>query len=54
MWLEHAANHSGSWWPHWLDWIKTRSGDLTPAPAALGSAKNPPLGAAPGRYVMER
>jgi polyhydroxyalkanoate synthase subunit PhaC len=53
-WLERAAKHSGSWWPHWLEWIKARSGELTPAPAALGSHEHPPLGAAPGRYVMEK
>jgi polyhydroxyalkanoate synthase subunit PhaC len=53
-WLEQATKHSGSWWPHWLDWIKARSGELMPAPVALGSAHNPPLGAAPGQYVMER
>jgi polyhydroxyalkanoate synthase len=53
-WREQAAKRSGSWWPHWLDWIKARSGDLTSAPAALGSAQIPPLDAAPGRYVMER
>src|SRR5215472_7890411 len=52
-WREQAAKHSGSWWPHWLDWIKARSGGTTPAPAALGSELNPPLEAAPGRYVME-
>jgi polyhydroxyalkanoate synthase subunit PhaC len=54
MWLKQAAKHSGSWWPHWLDWIKARSGDLIPTPAALGSEHNRPLEAAPGRYVMER
>jgi polyhydroxyalkanoate synthase len=54
MWLEQAAKHSGSWWPHWLDWIKARSGDLIPTPAELGSEQNSPLEAAPGRYVMER
>jgi poly[(R)-3-hydroxyalkanoate] polymerase subunit PhaC len=53
-WLEQAAKHSGSWWPHWLDWIKARSGAMTPAPAALGNKQNPPLEAAPGYYVMER
>jgi polyhydroxyalkanoate synthase len=53
-WLEQAAKHGGSWWPHWLDWIKARSGEMTPAPAALGSKYNPPLMAAPGRSVMER
>jgi poly[(R)-3-hydroxyalkanoate] polymerase subunit PhaC len=53
-WLEQTAKQSGSWWPHWLEWIKARSADMTPAPAALGSEQNPALGAAPGRYVMER
>src|SRR5215468_10300042 len=53
-WRAQAAKHSGSWWPHWLDWIKARSGAMTPAPTALGSEQNPPLEAAPGRYVMER
>ena len=53
-WLERAEKQSGSWWPHWLEWIKARSGRMMPAPAALGSEVNPPLGAAPGRYVMER
>jgi polyhydroxyalkanoate synthase len=53
-WLDQAAKHSGSWWPHWLDWIKVRSGEMKHAPAALGSEQHPALGAAPGRYVMER
>jgi polyhydroxyalkanoate synthase subunit PhaC len=52
-WLEQALKHSGSWWPHWLEWIKARSGKMTPAPAMLGSNKHPPLDQAPGRYVME-
>src|SRR5215470_3077281 len=50
-WLEQAAKQSGSWWPHWLDWVKARSGATAAAPAALGSARYVPLGAAPGRYV---
>ena len=54
MWLQHAVKHSGSWWLHWLDWVKARSSDMIAAPAALGSAQNPPLEAAPGRYVMEQ
>ena len=54
IWLEQAEKHGGSWWPHWLDWIKVRSGAMTPARPALGSEQNPPLEAAPGRYVMER
>ena len=53
-WLERATKQAGSWWPHWLDWIKARSAEMTCAPAALGNEKHPPLEAAPGRYVMER
>jgi polyhydroxyalkanoate synthase len=53
-WLEKATKHSGSWWPHWLEWIKARSAEMTLAPAVLGSENNPPLGDAPGRYVMEK
>jgi len=52
-WLEQAKKHSGTWWPHWLEWIKARSGRMTSAPVVLGSEDNPPLGEAPGRYVME-
>ena len=42
----------GSWWPHWLEWIKARSGEMTPAPAALGSEQNPAArrGARPLRH----
>ena len=50
-WLERGK-HSGSWWPHWLDWIKARSGEMTPAPPS-GSGQSA-SGAAPGRYVMEK
>jgi polyhydroxyalkanoate synthase subunit PhaC len=53
-WLEQAAKHAGSWWPHWLEWIKARSGELVDTPAALGHEVHPPLGAAPGTYVMEK
>jgi polyhydroxyalkanoate synthase len=52
-WLNGAEKHAGSWWPHWLAWIKVRSGETRRAPAALGSEAHPPLDAAPGRYVME-
>jgi polyhydroxyalkanoate synthase len=52
-WLAQATKNSGSWWPHWLEWISARSGETKPAPAGLGSADFLPLGEAPGRYVME-
>jgi polyhydroxyalkanoate synthase len=53
-WLEQATKSTGSWWPHWLEWIKARSGELTAAAAVPGNADYPPLGEAPGRYVMEK
>jgi polyhydroxyalkanoate synthase subunit PhaC len=52
-WLERAAKQAGSWWPHWREWIKARSGGTKSAPDELGSKENPPLLAAPGRYVLE-
>jgi polyhydroxyalkanoate synthase subunit PhaC len=51
-WQQQAVKHAGSWWPHWLDWIKARAGEITPA-VALGGPDYPPLDPAPGRYVME-
>lgn len=52
-WLPQSTKHAGSWWPHWLAWIKARSGGTASAPSTLGSLQNPPLGPAPGAYVME-
>jgi polyhydroxyalkanoate synthase len=53
-WLEQAAKNNGSWWPHWLEWIKARSGEVVPAPEALGNGTYALLDPAPGRYVMEK
>jgi polyhydroxyalkanoate synthase subunit PhaC len=53
-WLEQAAKHAGSWWPHWLGWIKPRAGEMIDAPAAPGNAAYRCLAEAPGRYVMEQ
>ena len=50
-WRERAVEHEGTWWGHWADWIKSRSGPLRAAPAALGSKLHAPLGEAPGTYV---
>ncbi len=52
-WLAGAVEHRGSWWPHWADWLKERSGKLVaardPAKGALA-----PIEDAPGRYVKVR
>jgi len=53
-WLAGATPQPGSWWTHWGDWLAQRSGELVPAPAALGSKRHPPQCAAPGRYVLAK
>ncbi len=53
-WLKRQTKVEGSWWPHWREWIRARSGALGPAPATLGGARHAPLAAAPGTYVFER
>lgn len=49
-WLARAHRKEGSWWPEWLDWLKTRS-------SGGPTARPPPppnvLAAAPGTYVLE-
>lgn len=49
-WQAAAKETPGSWWPHWVSWLKARSGELVPArdPAA---GPLPALGDAPGTYV---
>ena len=53
-WLKGKTKTEGSWWPHWREWIRARSGALAAAPATLGSARHASLAAAPGTYVFER
>jgi polyhydroxyalkanoate synthase len=52
-WLKQTDKHDGSWWTDWIAWLRARSGDRV-KPPGLGSRKHPPLGDAPGSYVMER
>lgn len=48
-WLDKAAQHDGSWWPHWQNWIKGKSGKkVTPLIPSNG------IEPAPGRYVKVR
>jgi polyhydroxyalkanoate synthase len=53
-WLGRREKAEGSWWPHWREWLRARSGTLQRAPASLGSARHAPIVAAPGTYVLER
>jgi poly[(R)-3-hydroxyalkanoate] polymerase subunit PhaC len=52
-WIAAARSHPGSWWPHWGHWLSAHAGRRREAPHRAGSARYPPLEAAPGRYVLE-
>ena len=52
-WLETATEHPGSWWPDWLDWIKSLDEERVPA-RAIGGGKLTPIEDAPGSYVKMR
>nr|WP_295108215.1 class I poly(R)-hydroxyalkanoic acid synthase [uncultured Caulobacter sp.] len=50
-WIAGATEHPGSWWPHWAEWLRSRSGDQVPArDPAKGKLR--PLENAPGSFVM--
>jgi len=51
-WPAQATRHTGSWWPAWQAWLLAQGdGRQVPARAVHSSAA---LGAAPGRYVLQR
>lgn len=49
-WERDAAEHEGSWWPAWQQWL-ARHSSRRRAPLALPSGRS--LGAAPGEYVLK-
>ena len=53
-WLASANAVPGSWWTHWMKWLKAHAGKQVPAPARPGYAKYKPIEPAPGRYVQVR
>ncbi len=53
-WLAGATEHKGSWWPHWMEWLRRYAGAERKARQALGSHRHRPTEAAPGRYVKEK
>ncbi|MGL1834562.1 PHA/PHB synthase family protein [Rhodocyclaceae bacterium SMB388] len=53
-WLEGANEQQGSWWLHWIDWLKARGGKQIAARGKAGNARYKPIEPAPGRYVKER
>ncbi len=52
-WLKEATLTGGSWWELWRNWAGEHSGKMKLAPKKLGSKSHPPLGNAPGTYVVE-
>ncbi len=53
-WLAQAGERKGSWWLHWIDWLRPHGGKQVAARGRLGSTKFEPIEPAPGRYVKER
>lgn len=53
-WLDSAQKSADSWWPDYVSWLAERSGPEIEAPNALGGEGFPPLGPAPGSYVMDK
>ncbi len=49
-WLKTATEHAGSWWPDWLEWLKTQGVETVPA-RKIGGGKLKPTETAPGSYV---
>jgi polyhydroxyalkanoate synthase len=47
-WMEDTTEHAGSWWPHWDEWLKERSGETVKARKIRKADQIEP---APGRYV---
>jgi polyhydroxyalkanoate synthase len=51
-----ATEHKGSWWPDWIQWLKSQAPGTVKATAARvpGAGKLKPVEDAPGRYVRAR
>ena len=53
-WLNRHEAKAGSWWPELVTWLAARGSGHRVAPPPMGRAEAglPPLGAAPGGYVL--
>ncbi len=52
-WFDKSEPQKGSWWAHWINWLKPYSGDLIKArEPGVGALKS--LREAPGLYVRKR
>ncbi|OGB60161.1 MAG: class I poly(R)-hydroxyalkanoic acid synthase [Burkholderiales bacterium RIFOXYD12_FULL_59_19] len=53
-WLEGAAEHKGSWWTDWSNWLAAQAGKEIAAPKSYGKGKYKAIEPAPGRYVQAK
>ena len=53
-WLAGSVEHKGSWWLHWIEWLKGHGGRSVASRKKAGNARYRALEPAPGRYVKER
>ena len=53
-WLQGAAEHPGSWWTDWAQWLKTHAGKQIAAPKTYGRGKYKAGIPAPGNYVLAK
>src|SRR5689334_21311854 len=51
-WMKGAVEHTGSWWPDWLQWLESIDSERVPA-RNVGEVL-PPIEDAPGSYVRVR
>jgi polyhydroxyalkanoate synthase len=54
--VSEATEHPGSWWPDWLEWLKSLDASMVKAEGARipGEGKLKAIEDAPGRYVRTR
>jgi polyhydroxyalkanoate synthase len=54
-WQAVTARQEGSWWPAWQSWLQGHSsGPVAPPPVGAPEHGYPPLGDAPGSYVLRQ
>jgi polyhydroxyalkanoate synthase subunit PhaC len=52
-WIDKAKEHPGSWWPDWIEWIRSQDETMVEA-RTPGGGKLKPIEDAPGSYVRVR
>ncbi len=52
--LKEAQSHDGSWWPHWSDWLASKSGEMVAPRTVAKRGKYKSLEPAPGSFVTTK